>query len=357
MHNIACTNVQSLAVRLASSMSQRVARPASSANASIPNDQIDRLLEVARAYYVQNHNQHRIAQSLGISRSQVSRYLAKARQLNLVQVRVVAPGERAASLERALKRQFKCLKEAVVAAAFNLQPDPLRKTIGRACADYLSQRIQPGMRVCLGSGRTLFEAINAIHPRFVPDVSIVQAMGSVGHEAMNIDFGELTRAMGQAFGARVYYLTAPAILGSGTAAALAAANPAIRESLQLARSADMAVVGIGSIESDLLFAQVGLIKDQEIDRLIRAGAVGDICARFFDRHGQEVPGPFSERVVGIQLADLRNNSLTIGVAGGSDKVVPLLGALRGGLLKVIITDEHTARSLLDLDQSAQPQNS
>jgi DNA-binding transcriptional regulator LsrR (DeoR family) len=155
----------------------------------------------------------------------------------------------------------------------------------------------------------------------------------------------------------VYYLAAPAILGSGTAAALAAANPAIRESLQLARSADMVVVGIGSIESDLLYAQVGLIKDQEIDRLIRAGAVGDICARFFDRHGHEVPSPFTKRVVGIQLDDLRNSSLTIGVAGGSDKVVPLLGALRGGLLKVIITDEHTARSLLDLDQSAQLQNS
>ena len=352
MHNIACTNVQSFVVHPSSSMSQRAARPAPRERADSPIDQIDLLVEIARAYYLQDHNQDRIAQSLGISRSQVSRYLAKARQLNLVQVRVVAPGERAASLERALKRQFKCLKEAVVAAAFNLQPDPLRKTIGRACADYLSQRIRPGMQVCLGSGRTLFEAINAIHPRHVPDVSIVQAMGSVGHEAMNIDFGELTRAMGQAFGARVYYLAAPAILGSGTAADLVAANPSIRESLQLARSADMVVVGIGSIESDLLFAQVGLIKDQEIDQLVRAGAVGDICARFFDRHGQEVPSPFAERVVGIGLADLRSSGLTIGVSGGSDKVVPLLGALRGGLLKVLITDEHTARSLLDLDQSA-----
>jgi len=337
-------------------MSQRAVRPILRDHGDNPIDQIDLLVEIARAYYERNHNQDKIAQSLGISRSQVSRYLAKARKLNLVQVRIVAPGERAASLERALKRRFKSLKDAVVAAAFNLQPEPLRKTIGRACADYLSQKIRPGTRVCLGSGRTLFEAINAIHPRRVPDVSIVQAMGSVGHEAMNIDFGELTRAMGQAFGARVYYLIAPAILGSGTAAALAAANPSIRESLQLARSADMYVVGIGSIESDLLFAQVGLIKNQEMDRLVRAGAVGDVCARFFDRHGQEVPSPFADRVVGIQLDDLRNCSLTIGVAGGSDKIAPLLGALHGGLLKVLITDEHTARSLLELDQTPQLQS-
>jgi hypothetical protein len=39
-------------------------------------DQIDFLVEVARAYYEQNHDQASIAKSLGISRSQVSRYLS-----------------------------------------------------------------------------------------------------------------------------------------------------------------------------------------------------------------------------------------------------------------------------------------
>lgn len=115
-------------------MSQRAVRPILRDHGDNPIDQIDLLVEIARAYYEQNHNQDKIAQSLGISRSQVSRYLAKARKLNLVQVRIVAPGERAASLERALKRRFKSLKDAVVAAAFNLQPEPLRKTIGpRLC--------------------------------------------------------------------------------------------------------------------------------------------------------------------------------------------------------------------------------
>jgi DNA-binding transcriptional regulator LsrR (DeoR family) len=332
-------------------MSQPKLRAA--ARSTRESNSIDLLVEIARAYYEQNHNQDKIAKSLGISRSQVSRYLSRARQMNLVQVRIVAPGERAANLERALKRRFKSLKDAVVASAFNIQPEPLRKTIGRACADYLAQKIRPGLRVCIGSGRTLREAIGWIHPHRVPDVSIVQAMGSVGHEAMNIDFAELARAAGLAFDARVYYLNAPAILGSGSTAALAAANPSIRESLQLARSADLYVVGVGSMESDLLFTRAGLIKDRELDQLSRAGAVGDVCARFFDRHGREVPSPFAERVVGIQLGDLHNHGFTIGVGGGPDKVVPLLGALRGGLFNAVVTDEHTARSVIDLDQTTQ----
>jgi DNA-binding transcriptional regulator LsrR (DeoR family) len=332
-------------------MTKRTVQPDFSSHTSGASEQIDLLIEVARAYYEQNHNQDKIAQSLGISRSQVSRYLAKARELNLVQVRVVAPGERAAGLERALKRQFKTLKEAVVAVAFNLQPDRLRQTLGRAGAQFLEQRLRPGSRLCIGSGRTLYDMITWLHPRRVPGLSIVQAMGSVGSEAMNIDFGELARAAGQKFGARTYYLTAPAILGSGTATKLAATNPSIRETLRLARSADFYVVGVGSIESDLIFTQTGLIKRDELERLSHAGAVGDVCARFFDRAGREIASPFADRVVGIELDDLRRADLTIGVAGGPDKVLPLFGALQGGLLKVVITDEQTARSLLDLNHS------
>jgi DNA-binding transcriptional regulator LsrR (DeoR family) len=191
---------------------------------------------------------------------------------------------------------------------------------------------------------------NWIHPRKVTDMTIVQAMGSVGHEAMNLDFTELARAAGQAFGARVYYLNAPAILGSGTAAALAAANPAIRESLEMAHSADMYVVGIGSMQSDLIFARGGMIAKDDLDHLARAGAVGDVCGRFFDVHGREMPSPFDKRLVGIPLDDLRGSGFSIGVGGGPDKVLPLLGALRGSLFKAIVTDEHTARSVLDLDQ-------
>jgi DNA-binding transcriptional regulator LsrR (DeoR family) len=41
--------------------------------------------------------------------------------------------------------------------------------------------------------------------------------------------------------------------------------------------------------------------------------------------------------------------LTIGVAGGADKVLPLIGALHGKLIKVLITDEQTANAILDYE--------
>ena len=312
------------------------------------------LVEVARAYYEQEHDQGSIAASLGISRSQVSRYLAQARELNLVQVRVVAPGQRTGEVEAALLEQFPSLKEAVVAPVFNLRPGPLRKTIGRACAAYLEEVIRPGLRICVGSGRTLWEVFSWLRPQEDSNISIIQAMGNVGHEAMEIDFNQMARAAASAFTARIFFMNAPAILGGGTVEDLISANPSIQETLQLAHAADAYLFGLGSMSGDLIFTRGGIITRQDLEQLRQAGAVGDICGHFFDITGEEVPSSFQERIVGISLEDLRGSALTVAVAGGSDKVLPLIGALHGGFIKVLVTDEQSASAILEYEGELNP---
>jgi DNA-binding transcriptional regulator LsrR (DeoR family) len=262
---------------------------------------------------------------------------------------VVSPNQRTAPVEFALKVRFPALKEAVVVPVFNLQPEPLRKTIARACAYTLEQVIRPGLRICVGSGRTLCEVFSWLHPAQVPNVSIVQAMGNVGHEAMEIDFNQMARAAADALGAKVFFMNAPAILGLGTVKELQDANPSINEALNMAHSADMYLFGIGSLSSDLIFTRGGIFKREDLERLTQAGSIGDICARFFDIHGAQVPSSFDERIVGITLDDLRSNALTIAVAGGPDKVLPLIGALHGRFIKVLVTDELTAHAILEYD--------
>lgn len=312
-------------------------------------DNLSLLVEIARAYYEQGHDQGMIGESMGISRSQVSRYLKKAKNLNLVQVRIVSPEERTTDVEIALRGRFASLKEAIVVPVFNLQPGPIRKTIARAGAHYLEQVVRPGQKICVGSGRTLCEVFNWLHPSEVVNISIIQAMGNVGHEAMEIDFNQMARAAANAFGARIFFMNAPAILGSGTVAEFISANPSIHETLQLAHNADLYLFSIGSISSDLIFTRGGIFKTQDLEQLRLAGSVGDICAHFFNVAGVEIRSSFKDRIVGITLEDLRSNALTIAVAGGPDKVFPLIGALHGGFIKVLITDEQTANAILDYE--------
>ena len=321
---------------------------------AIKGGNIKLLVEIARAYYEQDHDQSQIAESLGISRSQVSRYLKQAKDLNLVQIRVVSPELRTLEVEAALKNRFSALKEAVVAPVFNLRSGALRKTIARSGAYYLEKIVRPGLRMCVGSGRTLCEVFNWLQPSEISNVSIIQAMGNVGHEAMEIDFNQMARAAAAAFGARIFFMNAPAILGSGTVAELIAANPSINEALKLAHSADLYLFGVGSMSSDLIFTRGGIIKLQDLEHLRQAGAVGDICAHFFDIAGVEIPSPFHDRIVGISLDNLRSNALTVAAAGGPDKVLPLIGALHGGFIKVLITDEQTAHAVLEYESDLAP---
>jgi DNA-binding transcriptional regulator LsrR (DeoR family) len=313
------------------------------------DDKVALLVEIARAYYEQGHDQGKIAESVGLSRSQVSRYLAQARELNLIQFRVVYPNERIEKVERSLTDRFKALKEAVVVPVFNLQPEPLRKTIGRACAQYLQKVIRPGLRICVGSGRTLFEVFNWVHPTKISNITVVQAMGNVGHEAMDIDFNQLARAAADAFGGNVIFMNAPAILGSGSVNELIDSNPSIKEALNMARKADVFLFGVGSLSSDLIFTHGGIFSQNDLEELNKTGSVGDVCARFYDINGNEKVSTFEDRIVGISLDDLRSDALTIGVAGGADKVLPLIGALHGRLIKVLVTDEQTANAILDYE--------
>lgn len=310
-----------------------------------------RLIEVARAYYLENQTQAEIARSLGLSRSLISRYLATARELGIVQIRIAAPERAFDALAHALRGRYPRLRDVIVAPTFSDEPDAQRAMIGRFAANYLAEIVQPEMRIALGCGRTLRATVDALPRRAIPDVLVVQAMGSIGHEAHQIDYNEIAREAAAAWEGKAFYLSAPAILGAGSAAEFVAANPTLGYSMALANAADVYVVGLGTVETDQLYARVGLISARDLDAL-RGLAVGDICGRFFDLNGHELPTAFADRIVGIELESLHAARLSVGVAGGDDKVAALLGALRGGYINVLVSDERTIQALLRLDDES-----
>lgn len=312
------------------------------------DEHVGRLIEIARAYYENDATQADIAQMFNMSRSMVSRDLALAREIGIVEISIKDPRQRMPGFRERLLALFPHLRDVIIAPVFNGDADVVRANLGRAAAGYLAASLQPGQRLALGCGRTLRAMIDSLPARRVPDIEIVQAMGNIGHEAHGIDYNEIARQAADALGGRVYYVSAPAILGprAGTAQAFAEANLTLNHALARARAADVMVVGLGSLESDQLYVQAGLIDARDLDA-VRGRAVGDICGRFFDINGQAVATPFDSRVVGIALSDMARAAAAVGVAGGPDKIDPLIGALRGRHINVLISDEHTISQLIE----------
>jgi DNA-binding transcriptional regulator LsrR (DeoR family) len=69
--------------------------------------------------------------------------------------------------------------------------------------------------------------------------------------------------------------------------------------------------------------------------------------RYFDKNGQRIPSDLDDRVIGLNLEEIHAIQQVIGIAGGAAKVQAILGALRGNLINVLVTDHETARQILE----------
>jgi deoxyribonucleoside regulator len=157
---------------------------------------------------------------------------------------------------------------------------------------------------------------------------------------------ELTRVMAANFGGDAYYLTAPALVENETVRNVLMNAAAIRTVTRLYSSVRVALIGIGEIvRSPLVLG--GLISAEEAIQLAREGVVGDICGYFFDVDGRFRSTIFDNRAIGISVDELRKCEMVVAVAGGEDKVLPLLGVLRTGVVNFVISDHVTMRRVVE----------
>jgi len=189
--------------------------------------------------------------------------------------------------------------------------------------------------------------VDALHPGdYCSNGKVVQILGGVGNVGSEFHAIHLAQRLAGSIGAKPVLLQSPAVVGSAEAQRVLARDTAVQEASALFEKLDVALVGIGAMEpSRMLAASGNIFSRDERAEILRLGAVGDICFRYFDADGQPIKSPLMKRVIGIDLVKLRACKRVVGVAGGAQKVHAILGALRGGLVDVLITDQRTAEAL------------
>ena len=309
-------------------------------------DELRLMAKVARMYYVQDLNQRTITEKLQLHQSTISRMLKKARTLNLIRFSISTPPGTFADLEDQLTSRF-ALKDAVVVDC-PAEGEAMVRDLGVALAYFLETTLKPGNIIGISSwSRSLFAMVDALHPGdYCKDGKVVQILGGVGNTGSESHAIHLAQRLAGSIGARPVLLQSPAVVGSPEAQRVLSRDHAVQDASALFDKLDIALVGIGSMEPSRMLAVSGnIFSRDERAELQRSGAVGDICFRFFDAHGQSVKSPLMKRVIGIDLVKLGACRRVVGVAGGVQKVNAILGALRGGLLDVLITDQRTAEAL------------
>jgi len=154
--------------------------------------------------------------------------------------------------------------------------------------------------------------------------------------------------MSQIFKAKARLLNSPGIVKTKELRDALMGDLQVSETFKLAEKIDMALVGIGVLKSNsLIVEQASIINQDETDRLMAKGAVGDVALRFFDKAGNYIDDEINQRVIGLDTEQIKNIPRIIGVAGGADKHLPVLAAVRGKWINVLITDDDTAQFLIN----------
>ena len=303
------------------------------------------LIKAANLYYTERLKQSEIAVRLGVDRTTVSKYLKRALASGIVRIAVETDSNE--ELERALERRFD-LREAYVVER-SVDREQVKKRMAQAGLSLLRRIAADGQTIGIAWGTSIRElthyaAAERLHPinaDFVPLDGGPESLDSELH------VNTLCYELANAFGGRSHYIYAPAIARTGEIAAAIRQDVNFEQISKLWERLDIGIVGIGAPVKSSNLVWMGSFGREAIESLLRAGVVGEICSMFYDAEGHPVTTEFHDRIIAVELARLRTLRWSIGMAASREKVPAILGALRGRYINVLITDEETARILLN----------
>jgi deoxyribonucleoside regulator len=315
-------------------------------------ERLDFLAQIAVWYYEEGLDQETIAGRINKSRSMVSRLLDQAREAGLVEVKVLYPLRTDAALERRLCDEFGLANAQVLAEP----PDDYRlllKRLGELGARCLQQALRPGVIIGISWGTAVHEVVSAMPSTPVPDSTVVQLIGAVGHGDPLVDGAELGRWLAQKLHASFRFLSAPLLVEDEAVAAALRRERTIEETLAMGKRADVALIGIGTPQPELSsLVRAGYLSRSEIESLMASGVVGDIVAHQFDENGNWLDIPANRRAISLDAESLRRIPRVIAVSGGVSKARAILAGLRGRYCTCLVTDARAAQAVLELQRQS-----
>ncbi len=301
----------------------------------------DQLVQASRLYYELGETQNAIADRLGITRPQVSRLLKRARAEGIVEIRIIDTTSADSPAADALRRSYG-LDAVHLAPAIAGPEDLTRRMVGRLAAQVLRAKIRDGAVVGVGDGATIGAVAGALEDAATPVAATVVPLAG-GYWAPGPE-REPFRRIADALGAQAHGLMAPGLVDDAATKRALESHRGVQAVLDLWQRLDVALVGIGGKSWGA--ASVG---DEVAAELERAGAVGEMLIAPFDIDGAFVCAALRERVLAFDARGLGRVPVAIGVGAGESKVRPILGALRTGVIRTLITDVATAEAIVALD--------
>jgi deoxyribonucleoside regulator len=310
-------------------------------------------LRAATLYYLDGLTQAEIAGRLGVSRPTAGRLIARAKAKGLVRIEIVVPttlqDDLHADEERELEQKFG-LTEAVVTGHGIDDGAPGRPAwfagVGRAAAALLMRRLSADDVLGFTWGPEQVAVASGLAPGVASCRTVVQLDGAMSTAAYQTGMEYVLSRSAEVLRASAIRLPAPLYADPSTVVSMRS-DSLISRTLEAGRRADAMLFGVGAASTSTTLFEGSFLDNRMLDELIGLGAVGEIGGRFYDETGTPIVTELAHRAVSVPLEDVRACPKTILVSSGAAKHQATLGALRGGLAKLLVCDIDCARWLLE----------
>jgi DNA-binding transcriptional regulator LsrR (DeoR family) len=303
------------------------------------------LSSVANMYYIMELNQKQIAERLYTSRSKISRMLTEAKELGIVRISISEPWERNQEHENNIRNIFHFKNIRVIKQRLS-DAEGGKQLIYKAAAYYIDSLIRENMVVGISWGDTLGNVVKELADNSINNIpiTVVPITGAARISSPKTDGLELSRKLAAAYCGTYRYIYAPLFVKTREIKASMLQDHNVKSTLKLAQSSDIILTSVGALDPK---SWENFLGADSLEILVQNDAVGHIGGYFYDIEGHLLNHLISEEMIGIDFAGLSEKQKTICIALGENKAIPVIGALNGGFINMLIIDEKCADSIIN----------
>lgn len=302
------------------------------------------LSKIARLYYLEDMNQNEIAEKFDINRVKVSRFLKKAREKKVVEIKINYPRESHHEIERKIEKKYD-LKECIVVPAYDSTQDTL-KEMASALSSVLDRILDNNDYLGVNWGLTLKGITDYLQPKRKIKINVVPIVGGLGKIETGIHTNSIAKNFADIFGGTGYVINTPAILDTKEIKLALLEDSNTKEILELTKKLGVAIFSYSDIGQESSYSKYGLIRNEELNYLKKLDIVGDVNLDFLNDRGEHVPNKINDRVIALSISEIKKIKNVIGIAYGERKVPVTLAVLKGNIVNILIIDKKIADSII-----------
>lgn len=307
------------------------------------------LYNVSRMYFLEGKKQEEIAHEVDVSRSSISLILSEAKEAGIVEITVHNPLSNNKDLAERLSTSFS-IRECFVIPTALTDSELLTRLVAERAVSVFNTGLKDTSCVGIAWGRTCHHFMKAYHSEKHPlDVHIVPLLGGTNRFQKRFHLNEMVRDFAEKIPATPHFIHAPVLAETGDDYDLYMRSSSVKAIVETWKHIDIAIVSIGSPPHVSHNSRQNVIPGHDFsDLLISENAVGDICGRFFDSTGNFIDDEIADRSISISPQSLQKAETVLCIVAGLEKRYSIIGALKTGLIDILVIDEKTAEAVLAL---------